>query len=218
MTSGPPASDAPYKRVVFAVQRSTRLLLPLLIGLSVGCAGTRDSPKYTWLRKQGPVQATDRPANLAANVPSKQSRSGQKLEPLSISNFKNASPGHLQDSLNSLTSDVTADALIGLSYSGPQTLPNTAQKDTAYYDPEPRRWNVKAISALPIGLAAVIIGIASQSIYLLLIGGAIAFALGLIGSRQCRDRQDRGKGFAIAGMALGAAALFFSLMVLILAA
>ena len=218
MTSGPSASDAPYKRVVFAVQRSTRLLLPLLIGLSVGCAGTRDSPKYTWLRKQGPVKETDHPPKLTARTPSKLSRSGPKLEPLSIANFKTASLGHLEDSLNLLTSDVTADAHIGLSYSAAPTLPYTAKKDTAYYDPEPRRWNVKAISALPIGLATVIIGIASQSIYLLLIGGAIAFALGLIGSRQCRDRQDRGKGFAITGMALGAAALFFSLMVLILAA
>lgn len=218
MTSGSSASDAPYKRVVFAVQRSTRLLLPLLIGLSVGCAGTRDRPKYTWLRKQGPVQKIERPANAALSSPSEQSARDPATASLTTSTSKVAFPGYSQDSLNSITSDVTADALIGLSYSGPQTLPNTAQKDTAYYDPEPRRWNVKAISALPIGLATVIIGIASQSIYLLLIGGAIAFALGLIGSRQCRDRQDRGKGFAIAGMALGAAALFFSLMVLILAA
>ncbi len=212
------ASDAPDEQVVFAMQRSARLVLPLVIGLSVGCAGTRNSPKYTWLRKQGPVQTTERPASLAAASPLKQSIRRPELEALRTSNSSHSSPGQLQDSLSLPSTDLTADARIGLSYSAAPHLPYTAKKDTAYYDPEPRRWNVKAISALPIGLATVIIGIASQSIYLLLIGGAIAFALGLIGSRQCRDRRDRGKGFAITGMALGAAALFFSLMVLILAA
>lgn len=90
--------------------------------------------------------------------------------------------------------------------------------DTAYYAEQDHRWNAKAIAALPVAVATVVAGIALQSILLLLIGGAVAFTLGLIGSRQCRDREDRGKGFAIAGMALGAAALFFSLMVLIWAA
>jgi hypothetical protein len=88
----------------------------------------------------------------------------------------------------------------------------------AYYTEQDHRWNAKAIASLPLAIATVVIGVASQSIYLLLIGGAISFALGMIGSRQCRDREHRGKGFAIAGMALGAAALFFSLMVLIWAA
>lgn len=112
----------------------------------------------------------------------------------------------------------------GISSNAPGSLAGTEDhmkataQDTSYYAPEKRRWNVKAISSFPIALTTVIVGIATQSIYLLLIGGAIAFALGLIGSRQCRDREDRGKGFAIAGMALGAAALFFSLMVLIWAA
>lgn len=79
-------------------------------------------------------------------------------------------------------------------------------------------WNAKAIAALPLGLATLAVGIAAQSIALLLIGGAISFALGLIGSRQSRDRAQRGKGLAIAGMVLGGAALFFSVMVLIWAA
>ena len=94
----------------------------------------------------------------------------------------------------------------------------TSGPDTAYYFETAHRWNVKAIASLPLAIATVVIGISTQSIYLLLIGGAISFGLGLIGSRQCRDRGDRGKGFGIAGMALGAAALFFSLMVLIWAA
>jgi hypothetical protein len=91
-------------------------------------------------------------------------------------------------------------------------------QDTSYYDPQEHRWNAKAIASLPSAIATVVIGLASQSIYLLLIGGAISFALGLIGARQCRDRRDRGKGFAMAAMILGGSALFFSVMVLIWAA
>ncbi|HMN04098.1 MAG TPA: DUF4190 domain-containing protein [Flavobacteriales bacterium] len=79
-----------------------------------------------------------------------------------------------------------------------------------------RRWNIKGLVAAPIGVGTVIAGLALHSVPLLLIGGAVAFALGLWASRQCRDRMDRGKGFALVGMILGAAALFFSLMVLVL--
>ncbi len=91
------------------------------------------------------------------------------------------------------------------------------QDTTDYYGEPERRWNAKAIAAGPTGLATVLTGLLAHSMPLLLIGGAIAFTLGLIGSRQCRDRGNRGKGFALAGMILGAFALFFGLMVLILA-
>ena len=223
MTSRSSASEAPSERVVFGVQRSARLLLPLLIGLSVGCVGSRDVPKYAWLRKQGPVQTMERspaaPVQVTANnAPSIQSEGEQDLDQLSVSNSTGATQTELRNSLNLPSTAIGVDAPISLSYSAKETLHHSTLQDTAYYAPEPRRWNVKALSSLPIALTTVIVGIASQSIYLLLIGGAISFTLGLIGSRQCRDREDRGKGFAIAGMALGAAALFFSLMVLFLAA
>jgi hypothetical protein len=97
---------------------------------------------------------------------------------------------------------------------GKSSLP----QDTGYYSFQHHPWNSKAIASLPIAVATVVTGIATQSIYILLIGGAISFALGLVASRQCRDRGDHGKGLVIVAMVLGAAALFFSLMALITAA
>ena len=64
----------------------------------------------------------------------------------------------------------------------------------------------------------MVVAVAAHSVPVLVVGGAIAFALGLIGSRHCRDREDRGKGFALAGMVIGAVALFVGLMALILTA
>jgi len=94
----------------------------------------------------------------------------------------------------------------------------SVQDTTSYYTPEKHRWNAKAIASLPIAIATVVVGIASQSIFILLAGGVVAFVLGLISARQCRDREDRGKGFALAAMILGGAAMFFSIMVIIWAA
>ncbi len=107
-----------------------------------------------------------------------------------------------------------------MEHAVPETISrkDSIPQDTSYYSLQHHHWNVKAIGSLPIAVATVVIGIATQSIYILLIGGAISFALGLIASRQCRDRGDHGKGFAILAMVLGAAALFFSLMALITAA
>ena len=92
------------------------------------------------------------------------------------------------------------------------------QDTTSYYAPEKHRWNAKAIASLPIAIATVVVGIASQSLFILLAGGVVAFVLGLVSARQCRDREDRGKGFALAAMILGGAAMFFSIMVIIWAA
>lgn len=96
--------------------------------------------------------------------------------------------------------------------------PSSAVQDSSYYAPEKHPWNAKAIASLPIAIGTVVVGIASQSIFILLAGGVVAFVLGLVSARQCRDREDRGKGFALAAMILGGAALFFSIMVLIWAA
>lgn len=221
-------SEAWLWPVVFAVRRS--LLLPFFafVGLALGCSAPRNSARYGWLNKQGEVQATD-----SVNVSAKMARSARKAN----------SPKPFAFAVDSIVSDPVADvaeastATVPFAFlSGPaasqtargsnalssEILTNRvvqlAGPDTAYYTEQDHLWNAKAIASLPLAIATVVIGVASQSIYLLLIGGAISFALGMIGSRQCRDREHRGKGFAIAGMVLGAAALFFSLMVLIWAA
>lgn len=182
--------------------------------LSVSCTAPRHAAKYAWLRKQGTVIASEREASLVnKNTPAaREGIQAETLEPVSATATADAS---VNLPIHPALASTGFEPTFGILQPTPEI---SSTQDSSYYDPEPRRWNVKAISALPIALTTVIVGIASQSIYLLLIGGAIAFALGLIGSRQCRDRGDRGKGFAIAGMALGAAALFFSLMVLIWAA
>ncbi|MCC6839925.1 MAG: hypothetical protein IT230_07190 [Flavobacteriales bacterium] len=96
---------------------------------------------------------------------------------------------------------------------------NTLASDsTDYFSQQPKRWNAKAVAALPVAVAAVGTALLAQSTLLLLAGGALAFALGLIASRQCRDRDERGKGLAIGGMILGAAALFLALVGLLMAA
>ncbi len=91
-----------------------------------------------------------------------------------------------------------------------------ATDSTDYFNPEPRKWNGKAIASLPVAVVVGVLGIALESIPVLLVGGAIAFTLGLIGSRQCRDRRNRGQGLAFSGMILGAAALFFCLLALLI--
>ncbi|MCO5275890.1 MAG: DUF4190 domain-containing protein [Flavobacteriales bacterium] len=96
-------------------------------------------------------------------------------------------------------------------------VPRSAVDSVDYYALEDRRWNVKAVAAAPVAIGVVVAAALMRSTPLLLIGGALAFALGLIASRQCRDREERGKGFAMAGMILGGLALFISLMALILA-
>lgn len=89
--------------------------------------------------------------------------------------------------------------------------------DTNYVQEAPHHWNAAAIAALPMAITTVFLGLSMASTLILLLGGAVAFTLGLVGSRQCRDRGDRGKGFAIAGMAIGAAAFFLGLIALLLA-
>lgn len=93
-----------------------------------------------------------------------------------------------------------------------------ANDSTDYYEDADRRWNIKGLAAAPIGAGTLIAGIALHSIPIMLIGGAVALALGLIASRQCRDKGNRGKAFAMVGMILGAFAFFFGLMVLTWAA
>src|SRR5690606_16919862 len=182
------------------------------------CGGARQAPKYAWLRKQGPVPATSRPAIPSPEIPVQSGQTGPEGEADRAPAFAQAQ-GTVLPAVAQRSTDAVAYTGRHLLLAPQQVMPDRGPaQEYVLSAEETRPWNAKAIAALPLGLATVLVGIASQSIYLLLVGGAIAFALGLIGSRQCRDRGDRGKGLAIAGMALGAAALFFSVMVLIWAA
>lgn len=209
MNCGNGRPEALGSKIAFAVRRP---LLPSLVliscGLTMGCTGPRHTAKYGWLRKHGPVTAqwvatpqapssAESETVTAAAVPAPLAYA---LGKPSVSEVGNRSE-HIQHlPVFAPSSPVPAMSVV------------THQDTTNYYSPEQHPWNPMALSSLPIAIIAVVAGIASQSLWILLIGGAIAFTLGLIGSRQCRDREDRGKGFAMAGMVLGAVTLFFGLM------
>lgn len=178
----------------------------LLAILTVGCAGTR--PHYGWLRKQGAVEA-------AHPAPPADTTTGD------ISTFSEALPTGNDPVLAS-----TDEADVALAIAPrPQHLagtvypvaPPVTEQDTTWYAPQARPWNAKAIASLPVAVATVVIAIAVESVPILLIGGALAFVLALIGGLQCRDRLERGKGFAIAAMILATAALFAGMMASLLA-
>lgn len=197
--------------------------LLLLLTTFAGCSAPRHAARYTWLNKQGvPPAAKQAPERQVPQAAVLRAATASPASPklLAIANTStgmvptasvNGAPGPAQFPARTPLQNTRAPLPLL------QALP-PADPDTSYYNGEDRHWNAKAIAALPVAVATVVIGITLQSTLILLIGGAIAFTLGLIGSRQCRDRKNRGKGFAIAGMALGAAALFLSIVALILAA
>lgn len=178
----------------------------LLAALATGCAGTRS--QYGWLRKQGAVEAT-RPIAPADTTT------------VEASTFPEAPPA---GDAPVLASTDGADMALAIAPSaehiaGPThpVAPPVLEQDTAWYAPQPRPWNAKAIASLPVAVATVVTAIAAESIPILLIGGALAFVLALIGGLQCRDRLERGKGFAVAAMILATAALFAGTMATLLA-
>lgn len=63
---------------------------------------------------------------------------------------------------------------------------------------ERTKWNLFALVSPVLFIAAVVAAILSQSTGILLVGCAIAFVAALIGVRQCRERGERGQGFAMA--------------------
>lgn len=218
--------------VAFAVQRRAHLILPVLLGLSMGCSGPRSAAKYAWLRKQGPVRM---PQGLTATGPSAAAIPAKGVPPKGL--FAGPMPDTFDPApLASAAPSGTSFAAFSPAPTGPWPVPTDsmtsiraldpglaplavpAQDTTAYFAIEQHRWNAKAIASLPVAIGTVAVGIASQSIFILLAGGVVAFVLGLISARQCRDREDRGKGFALAAMILGGAAMFFSIMVIIWAA
>lgn len=202
------------------MQRTGLRLMPLVALMAVGCSGPvkqaarkpalHRGPQYGWLRKQGPVDQT-REAFLQA----KEAAPLQAWEPIS------PVPGtaiDVQASAGPSGPAVEHRPMARPLPTGQQEVATplpTAADGTDYYGDEERLWSVKGIVSAPIGAGAVVSGILLHNIWILIIGGAIALALGLIASRQCRDRSDRGKAFALVGMILGAFSLFFGLMVLI---
>lgn len=197
-----------------AVRRSV-IPLFLALALCIGCGPSRQRAHYGWLRKEGARSATTTPGvrekrNVPAEDQADKNTSADINEQVSVALTISDSKSEDQVPHISLLPD-------SASLDTPRQK-NSLPQDTSYYSQQHHPWNGKAIASLPLAVATVVIGLATQGIYLLLIGGAISFTLGLIASRQCRDRGDHGKGLAIAAMVLGAAALFFSLMVLITAA
>lgn len=220
--------------LAFAVFRWLQFVLPFSVVLCASCASTRDlagktgasSPRYGWLRKQGtPVDArtayctpaielsanaVHRPSGFAATSPIGNG-TGPDIEPRDV---PPAIAG--QGAVPACPAPVAPSRPSGKHLTALRTA--AAKDSSEYYAPAPRHWNTKAIAAAPAALATVVVAVAAHSVPVLVLGGAIAFALGLIGSRQCRDREERGKGFALVGMVVGAVALFVGLMAVILTA
>lgn len=221
--------------LAFAVHRKLKFLLPIALAACTGCAGpTRglagrtgpSAPRYGWLRKQGkPVDANTSLAvpavDLSANgVPGPSANTATRPQGNRTGPDLEGTVAPPAPTWNDPAPAAPAPAAQRRPLEKHLPAPHTAStKDSSeYYAPEPRHWNTKAIAATPAALATVVVAVAAHSVPVLVVGGAIAFALGLIGSRHCRDREDRGKGFALAGMVIGAVALFVGLMALILTA
>lgn len=174
----------------------------LLAALAAGCAGTR--PHYGWLRKQGAAGTAHLtlPADTAAVV--------------DASAFLEALPAGDAPVLAGVDGAEVALAIPPCAEHHAEPVRPVAspvmEQDTTWYAPQAHPWNAKAVASLPVAVAAVVTAIAVESLPILLIGGALAFVLALIGGLQCRDRLERGKGFAIAAMILATAALFAGMM------
>lgn len=79
-----------------------------------------------------------------------------------------------------------------------------ATVDTNYVrlDEGPKGWNATAIISLPAVIAGTVVAISLSSLFLLGVAGVVGFTLALIGARRCRDRERKGKGFAIPALIL----------------
>lgn len=180
-----------------------------------GCSGLRPEARHRWIRPMNersvetvPDSAPTEPEPaLVMNTPEGSAdlgaETGCRLDPIStIPSTRNFS--WVRPPEPSEPSDRTV-----------QMAANTAQ-DTGFYDPRAGRgWNAVAIAALPIALIGVSTAIAFESTLLLGIAGVVALTLGLIGGRRARDRERRGKGFAIPAMIIGVGALVLTFLVLV---
>lgn len=200
-------------------------LLPTAIGLWAGCAGPAQhlargsgEARYGWLRRQGMVQA---PLPSPANRRSESDRAWQLGHPPVL---RSPAPPELtvmapSNEKRLLATRPREQASQALAAPLPhwQAPASILQPDsTDYYSTEPGKWSVLAFTSATLAAATLAVGISVQSLLVLFIGGVAAFIIGLVASRRCRDRQERGKALALIGMVLGGATLFFSLMALLL--
>lgn len=81
--------------------------------------------------------------------------------------------------------------------------------------PERTEWNWLAVAAPIILIITLVAAIPAQSTELLLLGCLAALAAALIGARQCRDKGQKGQGFALAVMGLAAAGAVIALLALL---
>lgn len=84
-------------------------------------------------------------------------------------------------------------------------------------EPEPpRKWNWFALVSPLLLIAALVVAIPAESTALLLLGCLVALAVAYVGAKQCRDRDERGAGFAMITLGLAAAGVFIALLALLL--
>lgn len=76
-------------------------------------------------------------------------------------------------------------------------------------------WNPFALASVPLFILTLAVAIPAKSTELLLIGCALTLAAAIIGARRCRDRGERGQGFAMAVMGFAAAGVLISLIALL---
>lgn len=82
-------------------------------------------------------------------------------------------------------------------------------------DLERTKWNRFALAAPLLFIAALAVAVPLESTELLLLGCALAFASALVGARQCRDRGERGQGFAMAVLGLSLAGVLIATIALL---
>ncbi len=95
---------------------------------------------------------------------------------------------------------------VPLEKSEPQRLQET---------PERTEWNWLAVASPIILIIALVAAIPAQSTELLLIGCLAALAAAIIGARQCREKGQKGQGFAMAVMGLAAAGVVIGILALL---
>ena len=77
------------------------------------------------------------------------------------------------------------------------------------------QWDPFAVASVPLFIATLAVAIPATSTELLLIGCALTLASAIIGARRCRDRGERGQGFAMAVMGFAAAGVLISVIALL---
>ncbi|HEX2616741.1 MAG TPA: DUF4190 domain-containing protein [Flavobacteriales bacterium] len=172
------------------------------VGLLMGCVGGRGTTRYGWLRLEG---APPRVAPVQ-EVPTEDHEllATTEADPAFVASTP---PAPLTAPESDRGQQTPPDPL--------RTSPIVLLQDTDYYQVRPHPWNKVAVVSLPVTVIGVGLAIVLQSTLLLGIAGAVGFALALIGGRHARDHEERGRGFAMPAMIIGAVALFLTLLVMV---